>query len=49
VPHRGQRNEPAWVVETLRSIATVRGVAATELAATVVQNFLALVPTRSLR
>ena len=49
VPHRGQRNEPAWVVETLRSIATVRGVPTTELAATVVQNFLALVPTRSLR
>ena len=49
VPHRGQRNEPAWVVETLRSIATVRGVPATELAATVVQNFLALVPTPSLR
>ncbi len=49
VPHRGQRNEPAWVVETLRSIATVRGVPATELAATVAQNFLALVPTRSLR
>ena len=49
VPHRGQRNEPAWVIETLRSIATVRGVPATELAATVVQNFLALVPTRSLR
>jgi TatD DNase family protein len=49
VPHRGRRNEPAWVVETLKSIATARGVAATDLAATVVRNFLALVPARSLR
>ena len=49
VPHRGQRNEPAWVVDTLRSIATARGVTPAELAATVVQTFLALVPARSLR
>ena len=49
VPHRGQRNEPAWVVETLRSIATARGVSPAELAAAVVQTFLALVPARSLR
>jgi TatD DNase family protein len=49
VPHRGQRNEPAWVMETLTSVAAVRGVAPTALAASVVQNFLALVPARSLR
>jgi TatD DNase family protein len=49
VPHRGQRNEPAWVLQTLRSIAAVRGVPAMELAATVVQTFLTLVRTRSLR
>jgi TatD DNase family protein len=49
VPYRGQRNEPAMAMQTLRSIATARGVPATELAATVVQNFLALVRTRSLR
>ena len=49
VPHRGQRNEPAWVMETLTSVAAVRGVTPTALAASVVQNFLALVPARSLR
>ncbi len=26
VPHRGKRNEPAWVVETLQALAAVRGV-----------------------
>jgi TatD DNase family protein len=46
VPYRGQRNEPAWVVETLKSIAAVRSVSATELTATVVGNFVALVPAR---
>ena len=49
VPHRGHRNEPAWVVETLTSIAAARGVSAAELAATVARNFLALIPARSLR
>jgi TatD DNase family protein len=49
VPYRGQRNEPAWVVETLKAVATVRDVPATDLAATVVRNLQALAPTRSLR
>ena len=49
VPYRGQRNEPAWVVETLNAIAAVRRVTATELAATVVHNFETLAPARSLR
>ena len=25
VPHRGKRNEPAWVVHTARAVAAVRG------------------------
>jgi TatD DNase family protein len=27
VPHRGQRNEPAWVTETLATLAGVKGLA----------------------
>jgi TatD DNase family protein len=32
VPHRGRRNEPAWVAETARRVAQVRGVGPEELA-----------------
>jgi TatD DNase family protein len=39
VPHRGKRNEPAWVVETLRRLAALKAVGAGELAAQVRQNF----------
>jgi TatD DNase family protein len=49
VPHRGRRNEPAWIVETLTAIAATRRVAATELAVTIVRNFHTLAPARSLR
>ena len=49
VPHRGQRNEPAWVVETLKAVAATRQVPAIELAGAVVRNFQTLAPARSLR
>jgi TatD DNase family protein len=43
VPHRGKRNEPAWVVETLRHLATLRGMTAEALGAQVSANFHTLV------
>lgn len=39
IPHRGKRNEPAWVTETLRSLAATRGVPVEELSRQVVANF----------
>lgn len=42
VPHRGKRNEPAWVVETLRVVAELRGVETTELAAQISENYAVL-------
>ncbi|MBR9990294.1 MAG: TatD family hydrolase [Gemmatimonadetes bacterium] len=38
VPHRGRRNEPAWVVETCRAAADLRGEDAALLAATTTAN-----------
>jgi TatD DNase family protein len=38
VPHRGQPNRPRYVLETLRAVAAMRGVAAGELAAQVGAN-----------
>jgi TatD DNase family protein len=43
VPHRGSRNEPAWVTETLAALAAVRGVAPDVLGASIVRNFRRLV------
>ncbi|HMC93807.1 MAG TPA: TatD family hydrolase, partial [Polyangia bacterium] len=31
IPHRGARNEPAFIVETLRTLAGLRGLAVAEL------------------
>ena len=39
VPHRGNRNEPAYVVEVARCIAELRGLEIEELAAVTTENF----------
>jgi TatD DNase family protein len=39
VPYRGKRNEPAYVVETARTIAQVRGITSEEVASATSENF----------
>ena len=39
VPHRGKRNEPAFVIETARQIGELRGLSAEEVGRRTVQNF----------
>jgi TatD DNase family protein len=39
VPHRGKRNEPAYVTHTARTVADVRGISVEELAAQTTANF----------
>ncbi|HVR03464.1 MAG TPA: TatD family hydrolase, partial [Polyangia bacterium] len=38
IPHRGKRNEPAYIVETLRVLAEVRGAALGEVEAATADN-----------
>ncbi len=40
VPHRGKRDEPAFVVETARQIAALRGASSEEIGQQTSQNFL---------
>lgn len=42
VPHRGQRNEPAFVAEVVEKLATIREVSPADLATQVTRNFDAL-------
>ena len=42
VPHRGKRNEPAFVVETARFISSLRGTSEEELSEAVFANFATL-------
>lgn len=42
VPHRGKRNEPAWVARVLESLAGVRGDTVPDLDAQVTDNFVRL-------
>ncbi len=39
VPHRGRRNEPAYVAEVARQIASLRNISSEELGAQTAQNF----------
>jgi len=39
IPHRGQRNEPAFVTEVARQIGELRGLPAEEIGSRTAQNF----------
>jgi TatD DNase family protein len=43
-PHRGKRNEPAFVVNTAEAIAQLRGSSKEEVGARTAENFYALFP-----
>jgi TatD DNase family protein len=37
--HRGKRNEPAWMVQTAKTLAEVHGITENEIAAATTKNF----------
>jgi TatD DNase family protein len=43
VPHRGKRNEPAWVARVVDTIAEIRGTSSGEISRVTTANFLQLV------
>jgi TatD DNase family protein len=45
IPHRGERNEPALVLHTAGTLATLRGISSKELAEVTTANFHRLFPT----
>jgi TatD DNase family protein len=47
VPHRGKRNEPAYVGRVIETLASIRGVSAGEIDAITTENFLRFVGDRS--
>lgn len=44
IPHRGKRNEPAFVADTAKVVAAAKGVSPTELATATTDNFFRLFP-----
>ena len=44
IPHRGKRNEPAFVTHTAAAVAKIKGVGAAEFAAATTANFFRLFP-----
>ncbi|HEX2310255.1 MAG TPA: TatD family hydrolase, partial [Vicinamibacterales bacterium] len=42
VPHRGRRNEPAWVCHVVDALARVRGTTAADIDTRITANFLGL-------
>ena len=49
VPHRGKRNEPAFVVETAKAIARVKGLSVEDVAKTTTANYHRLFTAKSSR
>ncbi|MGA3134841.1 MAG: TatD family hydrolase [Terracidiphilus sp.] len=46
-PHRGKRNEPAWVVRTAETLAELQGAEAQEIASATTKNFFRLFRLRA--
>jgi TatD DNase family protein len=49
IPHRGKRNEPAFVVEVARKVAGLRGMDVEELGRATIENFERLFGPREVR